>query len=103
MLILIVLKSDDIITYAEQDAGSPVPADTNIFTASAAARRFDTLVQVATPTGSDWEVGKTWLQNDDDLTVSIWNGSAWTAVSSGGSFREQPKVIYVDASGGDDN
>jgi hypothetical protein len=96
------IKSDDIITYAEQDAGSPVPADTNIFTASAAARRFDTLVQVATPTGSDWEVGKTWLQNDDDLTVSIWNGSAWTAISSGGSFREQPKVIYVDGSGGDD-
>jgi len=96
------IKDDDIITYAEQDAGSPAPADTNIFTASAAARRFDTLVQLATPTGSDWEVGKTWLQNDDDLTVSIWNGSAWTAISSGGSFREQPKVIYVDASGGDD-
>ena len=97
------IKDDDIITYAEQDAGSPAPADTNIFTASAAARRFDTLVQLATPTGSNWEVGKTWLQNDDDLTVSIWNGSAWTAVSSGGTFREQPKVIYVDASGGDDN
>jgi hypothetical protein len=96
------IKDSQIITYAEQDAGSPSPADTNIFTASAAARRFDTLVQVATPTGSDWEVGKTWLQNDDDLTVSIWNGSAWTAISSGGSFREQPKVIYVDASGGDD-
>ena len=96
------IKDSDIITYAEQDAGSPAPADTNIFTASAAARRFDTLVQLATPTGSDWEVGKTWLQNDDDLTVSIWNGSAWTAISSGGSFREQPKVIYVDASGGDD-
>ena len=96
------IKSDDIITYAEQNAGSPTPADTNIFTASAAAHRFDTLVQLTTPIGSDWEVGKTWLQNDDDLTVSIWNGSAWTAISSGGSFREQPKVIYVDASGGDD-
>ena len=96
------IKESQIITYAEQDAASPAPADTNIFTASAAARRFDTLVQLTTPAGSNWEVGKTWLQNDDDLTLSIWNGSAWTAISSGGTFREQPKVIYVDASGGDD-
>jgi len=95
------LKESQIITYAEQDAGSPAPADTNIFTASAAARRFDTLVQVATPTGSDWEVGKTWLQNDDDLTVSIWNGTGWTAVSSGGTFREQTNVVYVDPTGDD--
>jgi hypothetical protein len=95
------LKESQIITYAEQDAGSPAPADTNIFTASAAARRFDTLVQVATPTGSDWEVGKTWLQNDDDLTVSIWNGTGWTAISSGGAFREQTNVIYVDPTGDD--
>jgi len=96
------IKDDDIITYAEQNAGSPSPADTNIFTASAAARRFDTLVQTATPTGTDWEVGKTWLQNDANLTVSIWNGSAWSAVASGGSFRTQDKVIYVDKAGGDD-
>ena len=53
------IKDDDIITYAEQNAGAPTPADTNIFTASAAARRFDTIVQTTTPTGSDWEVGKT--------------------------------------------
>jgi hypothetical protein len=97
------IKDSQIITESKQDTGSPSPADTNIFTASAAARRFDTLVQTATPTGSDWEVGKTWLQNDDDLTVSIWNGSAWTAISSGGTFREQPKVIYVDGAGGDDD
>ena len=95
------IKDSQIITYAEQDAGSPAPADTNIFTASAAARRFDTLVQVATPTGSDWEVGKTWLQNDDDLTVSVWNGTGWTAISSGGSFREQTNVVYVDPTGDD--
>lgn len=31
------IKNDDIITKTEQDAGSPTPADTNIFTASAAA------------------------------------------------------------------
>ena len=95
------IKDSQIITYAEQNAGSPSPADTNIFTASAAARRFDTLVQTTTPTGSDWEVGKTWLQNDDDLTVSIWNGTGWTAVSSGGTFREQTNVVYVDPTGDD--
>ena len=95
------IKDSQIITYAEQDAGSPAPADTNIFTASAAARRFDTLVQLTTPVGSDWEVGKTWLQNDDDLTVSIWNGTGWTAISSGGAFREQTNVVYVDPTGDD--
>jgi hypothetical protein len=97
------IKDDDIITYAEQNDASVSVADTNIFTASAAARRFDTLVQTGTPTGSQWQVGKTWLQNDDDLTLSIWNGSGWTAVSSGGTFTEQPSVVYVDQASGDDN
>ena len=97
------IKSDDIIDYAEQNAGSVTPADTNIFTASAAARRFDTLVQTGTPSGTQWETGKTWLQNDDELTLSVWNGATWTGVASGGTFTNQPKVVYVDASAGDDN
>lgn len=97
------LKDVDIITYAEQNASSPAPADTNIFTASAAARRFDTLVQSGTPAGSDWETGKTWLQNDTELTLSVWNGSTWSGVTSGGTFINQPKVVYVDASSGSDS
>ena len=97
------VKDADKITYAEQNAGSPSPADTNIFTASASARRFDTLVQTGTPSGTDWETGKTWLQNDDDQTLKIWNGSTWLDVASGGSFRTQDKVIYVDKTGGDDS
>ena len=97
------IKDADKITYAEQNTGSPSPADTNIFTASASARRFDTLVQTGTPSDTNWEVGKTWLQNDDDQTLKIWNGSTWLDVASGGSFRTQDKVIYVDATGGDDN
>ena len=96
------VKDADIITYAEQNAGSPAPADTNIFTASAAARRFDTLVQSGTPAGSDWETGKTWLQNDTELTLSVWNGATWTGIASGGTFTNQPKVVYVDASSGSD-
>jgi len=97
------IKDADKITYAEQNAGSPSPADNNLFTASASARRFDTLVQTGTPSGTDWETGKTWLQNDDDQTLKIWNGSTWLDVASGGSFRTQDKVIYVDATGGDDS
>jgi len=96
------IKAEDVITYAEQNAGSPAAADTNIFTASAAARRFDTLVQTGTPAGSAWQVGKTWLQNDDELTLSIWNGTTWTGIASGGTFTNQPKVVYVDASSGSD-
>jgi hypothetical protein len=92
------IKAGDIINLAEQNAG-PTTADGSIFTSSAAAKRFDTLVQLGTPSGSDYQVGKTWLQNDDDLTLSIWNGSGWTAVSSGGAFREQTNVVYVDPTG----
>ena len=96
------IKDGDIINLSEQNAGSPAPADTNIFTASAAARRFDTLVQTVTPSGTTWEVGKTWLQNDADLTLSIWDGSAWRGLASGGTFTNQPTVVYVDATNGDD-
>jgi len=92
----------DVITLAEQDAG-PTTDDDSIFTSSAAAKRFDTLVQTGTPSASSYEVGKTWLQNDDNQTLKIWNGSAWLDVASGGSFRTQDKVIYVDKTGGDDN
>ena len=95
------IKDDDIITAAEQDAGVTA-ADTNIFSASGAARRFDTLVQTSTPSGSDWEVGKTWLVNDQERLFSIWDGSSWLGVTSGGTFTTQPKVVYVDASSGDD-
>ena len=98
------IKNEDIVTYAEQNAGSPSwDSDNRIPTTYAAAKRFDTLVQVATPTGTDWEVGKTWLQNDADKTLSIWNGSAWVAVASGGAFTELTKVIYVDSVNGDDS
>ena len=97
------IKDADIITYAEQNAGSPSPADTNIFTASAAARRFDTIVQTTTPSGSDWEVGKTWLQNDADKTLSVWDGNSWEGISSGGTFTSQLQVVYVDAASGNDS
>ena len=64
--------------------------------------KFDTLVQTTTPSGTDWRLGKTWLQNDEELTLSIWNGSTWLGIASGGTFINQPKVVYVDASAGND-
>jgi len=96
------IKNSDIITQAEQDSGTN-EADTNVFTALAAARRFDTLIQTSTPSGSNWETGKTWYQNDSNQTVYMWNGSAWEAVTSGGTFTKLDKVIYVDSVNGDDN
>jgi len=86
------IRSDE--TWVENDDTIP--------TTLAAAEQFDTLVQVATPTGSDYPVGKTWLQNDDDLTLSVWNGTGWTAVTSGGAFTSLSKVVYVDAVNGND-
>jgi hypothetical protein len=80
-----------------------VSDDDHIATTAASDDQYTTLVQVTTPLGSDWPVGKTWLQNDINKTLSIWNGSAWVAVASGGSFTELPKVVYVDAVNGDDN
>jgi hypothetical protein len=64
--------------------------------------RYDTLVQTSTPSGSGWRLGKTWLQNDANKTLSVWNGSAWLGVASGGTFTTQPTVIYVDAVNGND-
>ena len=92
----------ETINTSEQNAGTPTWDDTKIPTAGAAARRFDTLVQTATPSGSVWEVGKTWFQNDANKTLSIWNGSGWIGVASGGTFTTQPTVIYVDSANGND-
>ena len=96
------IKNADIITFAEQEASSVNPSDENIFTANAAARRFDSIVQTDTPGGSNWETGKIWYQNDSDKTVSIWDGASWDAITSGGAFTRLDKVVYVDSINGDD-
>ena len=44
-----------------------------------------------------------WVDPNDDLTLSVWTGSNWTSITSGGTFTNQPKVVYVDAGGDDDN
>ena len=80
-----------------------VSNDLQVSTTAAQDSRFPALVQTATPTGTNYPTGKMWLQNDSDKTLSVWNGSAWLAVTSGGTFSNQPKVVYVDATAGDDN
>lgn len=96
------IKNADIINSAQQDSKTHDPADTNVFTALAAARRFDTLVQRENPGGDHWEQGKTWLQNDEDKTVSVWDGEQWVGIVSGGTFTRLDQVIYVDSINGDD-
>jgi len=76
--------------------------DDKVSTNKAADTQFSTLVQPLTPAGTSWPVGKTWLQNDANKALSIWNGSAWLGVASGGAFTTQPTVIYVDAAAGND-
>ena len=99
-------KYEDAVYQADTWPTDASVKDQSIASIAAQEQKFDidysTIVQAATPTGS-YPVGKTWLQNDSDLTLSIWNGSAWLGVVSGGTFTNQPKVVYVDASSGDDS
>ena len=79
-----------------------VNSDSQIATAQAAANRFQNLVQLTTPTAAQSVKGKSWLQNDDDLTFSVYDGFNWLGITSGGTFTNQPKVVYVDATSGSD-
>ena len=95
-------RFQDEATETIESTETWVSDDDRVPTTAAADEQFTTLVQLSTPSGSDYPVGKTWLQNDIDKTVSIWNGSSWVAVASGGSFTELSKVVYVDSVNGDD-
>jgi hypothetical protein len=98
-------KYDDVIYQADTWPTSSSTKDQKIASIGAQEQKFNTdyatIVQTSTPSGT-YPIGKTWLQNDDDKTLSIWNGSVWLGVASGGTFTNQPKVVYVDATAGDD-
>ena len=99
------IKNTDKITLSEQE-GDPdrVGTDDQIFTAQAATRRFNNYYQNDEPTTTDGiGIGQVWVDPNDDLTLSVWTGSNWTSITSGGTFTNQPKVVYVDASSGDDD
>ena len=53
-------------------------------------------------TSGTYPAGKTWFQNDADLSVYVWDGSEWNIVTSGGDFTKLNKVIYVDSVNGKD-
>src|SRR6056300_1574705 len=98
------IKAEDIITQAEQTADYDLAGDDDsIFTSSAAIRRFENFVQNSAPSGTGIGKGRVWVDVDDDLTLSVWNGSQWLGITSGGTFTNQPQVVYVDANAGDDN
>ena len=99
------IKDSDKITLSEQESDNDqVGTDDQIFTAKAATRRFNNYYQNDAPTDTDGVgLGQVWVDPNDDLTLSVWTGSAWSAITSGGTFTNQPKVVYVDASSGDDS
>ena len=98
------LKADDVITTAEQDAGAPVwtGLDDALATAGAIERRHDVIVQSGAPSATNYVVGKLWYDHANDQTLSIWSGSNWLGIVSGGTFLTQPTVIWVDQANGDD-
>ena len=99
------IKDSDKITLSEQESDNDqVGTDDQIFTAQAATRRFNNYYQNDAPTDTDGiGIGQVWVDPNDDLTLSVWTGSAWSSITSGGTFTNQPKVVYVDASSGDDS
>ena len=98
------IKDADQIQLADQIADPDAEGtDNNIFTAKAATRRFNNYYQNEAPTATAGiGEGQVWVDPNDDLTLSVWSGSAWVGITSGGTFTNQPKVVYVDASSGDD-
>lgn len=99
------IKDADQIKLADQVADPDVVGtDNNIFTAQAATRRFNNYYQNDAPSTTDGiGIGQVWVDPNDDLTLSVWSGSGWVGVTSGGTFTNQPKVVYVDAESGDDS
>ena len=99
------IKDADQIKLADQtgdydNAGS----DDKVFTSLASIRRFENFVQDTTPsTTAGIGKGRVWVDVADDKTLSVWDGSNWIAITSGGTFTNQPKVVYVDATAGSDS
>ena len=98
------IKDSDQIKLANQNsdyAGSG--SDDTVFTSVAAIRRFENYVQNSAPSNTGIGKGRVWVDIDDDKTLSVWDGSSWQAITSGGTFSNQPKVVYVDATAGSDS
>ena len=99
------IKDADQIKLADQTADyDNGGSDDKVFTSVAAIRRFENFVQDATPTTTAGiGKGRVWVDIADDKTLSVWDGTNWVAITSGGTFTNQPKVVYVDATAGNDS
>ena len=99
------IKDSDQIKLADQITSyNAAGSDDKVLTSVAAIRRFDNFVQDSTPTTTAGiGKGRVWVDVADDKTLSVWDGSAWIAITSGGTFTNQPKVVYVDATAGSDS
>ena len=99
------IKDADQIKLADQTADyDNTGSDDKVFTSVAAIRRFENFVQDSTPsTTAGIGKGRVWVDIADDKTLSVWDGTAWQAITSGGTFTNQPKVVYVDATAGSDS
>ena len=95
-------KTDDTLESVETWVSNDDYIGTTGATTNQMDLRHDTLVQTSTPGGSGWRLGKTWVQNDTNKTLSVWDGAQWLGVTSGGTFTTQPTVIYVDSVNGYD-
>ena len=98
------IKDADKLKLAQQEAAySGGGSDDTVFTSVAAIRRFENFVQNDVPSTTGIGKGRVWVDIADDKTLSVWDGNAWQAITSGGTFTNQPKVVYVDASSGSDS
>ena len=98
------IKDADKLKLAQQEAAySGGGSDDTVFTSVAAIRRFENFVQNDQPSTTGIGKGRVWVDIADDKTLSVWDGNAWQAITSGGTFTNQPKVVYVDATSGSDS
>ena len=75
--------------------------DEQIATTGAIDQRHVAPVQDNEPTTGNF-AGKFWYQDTNDKVLSVYNGTDWVNITSGGTFTRLTNVIYVDATNGDD-
>jgi len=98
------LLEDDIIIESEglTDSQNASFNDNRLISAATAEHRYRNYVQTTDPGINNKLKGQIWLENDVDKTLSVFDGSNWVGVASGGTFTTQPTTIYVDRYSGND-
>ena len=90
-------------TIADQQAQAPPWDDNAQATAGAIAERHDNFVSPTLPGSSVNQPGRFWFQNNQTKTLWVWDGDNWVSlVSDTITPTIYPKIIYVDATNGED-